>query len=176
MARLVKIIDSGGFSKRLLFVGCSGFLASSYILFVTSVIKPELFYVYPPCGRLSSRAGMVIDQLTLIGSFIGMLIAGHLADIYGRKKLYGFELAILIVGTIGLVESSEGFRSQRPDGTSEYTMDIYSWIAWWRFILGIGVGAEVNSSVFRRMCGMLTFVASTGRRYHRGVGRHQIQG
>ncbi|KAK0612398.1 major facilitator superfamily domain-containing protein, partial [Bombardia bombarda] len=140
--RMIKIIDNGGFSKRLFFVGASGFLASSYSLFATNVIKPALFYTYPPCGRLSSNAGMVIDELTLIGSFLGMLLAGHFADLWGRKKLYGFELALLIIATLGMVQASEGFRAQHPDGTHESTMDIYSWLAWWRFALGVGIGAE----------------------------------
>ncbi|KAK3336286.1 major facilitator superfamily domain-containing protein [Cercophora scortea] len=142
MQRMIKIIDQGGFSKRLFFVGFSGFIASSYSLFATNVIKPELYYVYPPCGRLDSNAGMVMDELTLLGTLLGMLFAGHLADLWGRKRLYGFELAILIVATMGMVQASEGFRSQHPDGSYEYTMDIYSWVTWWRFILGVGIGSE----------------------------------
>jgi len=85
---------------------------------------------------------MVLDELTLIGAAIGMVSAGILADLYGRKKLYGFELALLIISTLGLVQASEGFRFQRPDGSAEYTMDIYSWLAWWRFWQGISIGAE----------------------------------
>ncbi|KAK3694141.1 major facilitator superfamily domain-containing protein [Podospora appendiculata] len=145
MNRMIKIIDQGGFSKRLFFVGFSGFIASSYSLFATNVIKPELYYVYPPCGRLDSNAGMVMDELTLFGTLLGMLFAGHLADLWGRKRLYGFELAILIVATMGMVQASEGFRSQHPDGTYEYTMDIYSWVTWWRFVLGIGIGSEAST-------------------------------
>jgi len=61
---------------------------------------------------------MVLDELTLSGAAIGMVSAGILADLYGRKKLYGFELALLIVSTLGLVQASEGFRSQRPDGSA----------------------------------------------------------
>ena len=145
MRQILKIIDNGGFGKRVFFVAASGFLASSYGLFATNVIKPALYYVYPPCGRLNSNAGVVIDQLTLIGTALGMLVAGHLADLWGRKKLYGFELAILVIATLGVVQASEGFRSQNPDGTYEDTMNIYSWLAWWRFVLGIGIGAEAST-------------------------------
>ena len=104
--------------------------------------KPLQYFTNPPCGRLGSNAVMVLDELTLSGAAIGMVSAGILADLYGRKKLYGFELALLIVSTLGLVQASEGFRSQRPDGSAEYTMDIYSWLAWWRFWQGISIGAE----------------------------------
>ncbi|KAK4183282.1 major facilitator superfamily domain-containing protein [Podospora australis] len=142
MKQTLKILDHGGFSKRLLFVGASGFLASIYCLFATNVTKPALFFVYPPCDRLSSNAGMVIDELMLIGAAIGMLVAGNLADLKGRKKLYGFELAALIIATLGVTQASEGFRSRGTDGKLEYTMDIYSWLAWWRFVLGCAIGAE----------------------------------
>ena len=101
------------------------------------MIKPELYYVYPPCGRLSSNAGLVVDELTLIGAALGMLFAGHL-------KLYGFELAILIIATLGVTQSSEGFRIRHADGTTEDTMDIYSWLSWWRFAMGCAIGAEAS--------------------------------
>ncbi|KAK4225654.1 major facilitator superfamily domain-containing protein [Podospora fimiseda] len=141
-ARVLKIIDTGRFKWRLWLVGSSGFLATSYSLFATQVIKPSLHYVYPPCGRFTSNVGIVMDQLTLLGSAIGMIGAGILADLYGRKKLYGVELAVLIIATLGVVQASEGFRLDRADGSVEYTMDIYSWLTWWRFALGIAIGAE----------------------------------
>ena len=147
MRRMLKIIDRGGFNKIVFFVSSSGFLASSYGLFATNVIKPALYYVYPPCGRLNSNAGVVIDQLTLISTALGMLCAGHFADLWGRKKLYGFELAILVIATLGVVQASEGFQSQNPDGTYENTMNIYSWISWWRFVLGIGIGSEESRAI-----------------------------
>ncbi|KAM7185997.1 Major facilitator superfamily domain containing protein [Rhypophila sp. PSN 637] len=139
---MVEIVDNHGFSIRLLFVGATGYLASSYCLFVQNVIKPALYYVYTPCGRLSGNAGLVLDELTLVGSVIGMIVAGHLADLWGRKKLYGWELLTLIVATIGTAQASEGFRSQHENGTYGFSTDIYSWLAWWRFVLGLAIGAE----------------------------------
>jgi MFS transporter, PHS family, inorganic phosphate transporter len=147
MQQMLRVIDTGGFNKRLFCVGFSGFLASSYGLFATNVINPALEFDYPPCGRLSSKASAVIDQLTLIGTVLGMFCAGHFADLWGRKRLYGFELVILIIATLGVVQASEGLRlAEYPDGTTDSTMDIYSWIAWWRFVLGIGIGAEVSTA------------------------------
>ena len=108
------------------------------------MITPVIYYVYPPCGRLSSRASQVIDLLTLIGAIIGMLAGGHLADRAGRKRLYGLELAILIVATLGVVQASEGYIIQNENGTYQHSMDMYAWVAWWRTLLGIGIGAEVG--------------------------------
>jgi PHS family inorganic phosphate transporter-like MFS transporter len=143
---MLEIIDRHSFNFKVFFVAASGFLASSYALFAPNVIRTALYYVYPPCGRLSSNAGAVIDQLTLIGTALGMLFGGHFADLWGRKRLYGVELGILIVATFGVIMSSEGFIISKDDGTYRYTMSIYSWIAAWRFILGVGIGAGVSNA------------------------------
>jgi PHS family inorganic phosphate transporter-like MFS transporter len=111
-------------------VAASGFVASSYSLFATNVLMPALYYVYPPCGRLSNTASEVIDELTLIGIVVGMLVMGHLADRSGRKKWYGVELSLLIIGTFGVVQSSEGYMVQNLDGTYTHSMDVYSWVSW----------------------------------------------
>jgi MFS transporter, PHS family, inorganic phosphate transporter len=141
-------VDDNGFKFMIFFVAASGFLASSYSLFATNVVMPSLFYVYPPCGRLSDNASDVIDLLTFIGAVVGMVSMGHLADRSGRKRLYGLELAILIIATMGVVQASEGFMADNPEGTYDHSMDIYAWISWWRFILGIGIGAGVSFRLY----------------------------
>lgn len=139
--QITKIVDDGGFKIRVFFVAASGFLASSYSLFSVDILSIALFYVYPPCNRLGQDPGLIIDELTLTGTILGMLLMGHLADRSGRKKWYGAELTILIVATIGMVQASEGYTAVKITRSS---MNIYSWIAWWRFLLGFGIGAEVN--------------------------------
>ncbi|EWY84203.1 hypothetical protein FOYG_13967 [Fusarium oxysporum NRRL 32931] len=137
--QITKIVDDGGFKIRIFFVAASGFLASSYSLFSVDILSIALFYVYPPCNRLGQDPGLIIDELTLTGTILGMLLMGHLADRSGRKKWYGAELTILIVATIGMVQASEGYTAVKITRSS---MNIYSWIAWWRFLLGFGIGAE----------------------------------
>lgn len=36
-----------------------------------------------------------------MGTLFGQLFFGYLADKYGRKKMYGVELFIILIGTIG---------------------------------------------------------------------------
>lgn len=62
---------------------------------------------------------------------IGQIVFGILADLYGRRKMYGYELIVLIVGSIGTAMSSEGKGS----------MSIWGWIVVWRLIMGVGIGA-----------------------------------
>jgi MFS transporter, PHS family, inorganic phosphate transporter len=97
------------------------------------VISPAVAYVYweKETGNWKS---FVINEVTLIGSCIGMVVFGHLADRYGRKRLYGVELVIVIMATLGLTQVSGGY--------SQNSMDPFPWIIWWRFLLGIGIGAE----------------------------------
>ncbi|KAF4460585.1 Inorganic phosphate transporter PHO84, partial [Fusarium albosuccineum] len=101
--QITKIVNDGGFKIRVFFVAASGFLASSYSLFAVDILSIALFKVYPPEGRLGGDPGLVIDELTLTGTILGMLLMGHLADRSGRKKWYGAELAVLLVATMGMV-------------------------------------------------------------------------
>ncbi|KAF5008416.1 hypothetical protein FDECE_5322 [Fusarium decemcellulare] len=119
--QITKIVNDGGFKIRVFFVAASGFLASSYSLFAVDILSIALFKVYPPEGRLGGDPGLVIDELTLTGTILGMLLMGHLADRSGRKKWYGAELAVLLVATMGMVQSSEGL-TENIDGKNERSM------------------------------------------------------
>lgn len=83
----------------------------------------------------------MINILTLTGSIVGQLVFGILADQYGRQKLYGVELIIVTVATLGLAQSAYGV-PVLIDGTLRTSMKIVSWVEFWRFIMGIGIGAE----------------------------------
>lgn len=74
-----------------------------------------------------------INIATLAGTILGMVLFGFLADKYGRKKLYGAELVLLITATLGVVMSSTG---------EQGSMNIFGWLVWWRICVGIGVGAD----------------------------------
>lgn len=78
----------------------------------------------------SNHPELVINIVTLLGSLVGQLTFGFLADTYGRRKLYGLELIIVIVGTLGMSSASSGFNNG--------SMSILGWIYVWRFFIGIG--------------------------------------
>ena len=67
----------------------------------------------------------------LLGSIIGQLVAGSLADVLGRKSLFVATAALISIGSIGSAFCSDSD-----------TFSIYGQIACWRFFLGAGVGGE----------------------------------
>ena len=65
----------------------------------------------------------------LLGALFGQLTSGFLADIYGRRKLYGYELMVLLVAITGVSMSSTG---------SVGSMSLFGWLFAWRLIMGFG--------------------------------------
>ena len=79
-------------------------------------------------------------MVTIGTTALGMLVFGHLADRLGRKRLYGLELFTIVIGTVGMVQSSPGYTSS--DGN--HSLNVYAATAAWRGIQGLGVGAEAS--------------------------------
>lgn len=75
---------------------------------------------------------VLIGLSLLVGTFFGQLLFGVLADRYGRKRMYGLELAVLTGATILMTVSSKGALNET---------NRLAWISTWRFIMGIGIGA-----------------------------------
>lgn len=101
-------------------------------LFANNMALPMISYVYWR-DDVSSLRLTCINIATLAGTLFGMVLFGFLADKYGRKKMYGAELVLLITATLGVAMSSRG------EGGS---MNIFAWLVWWRTCVGIGIGAD----------------------------------
>lgn len=136
--QLTKVLDSYGFNWQVWAVAASGFFTDSYNLFATNVILPALAYVYWPNDTQFDHE-TVINVVSLAGSIIGQIVFGVLADLCGRQKLYGVELIIVIVATLGVAQSSLGI--VWPD-SSHTSMSIFGWLLGWRLVMGCGIGAE----------------------------------
>jgi MFS family permease len=52
---------------------------------------------------------------------------------YGRRKMYGLELLIVISATLGVAMSATG---------AEGSMDIMGWLLFWRVMMGIGAASS----------------------------------
>ncbi|KAL2370327.1 hypothetical protein RJZ57_005243 [Blastomyces gilchristii] len=100
----------------------------------SGIIIPMLSHVYwhgaMPSGiETAMRAACPPPVRTIIGQYA----LGVLADLYGRRKMYGLELLVIIITTVGVTMASEG---------ASQSMNLAGWLIFWRFLMGIGIGAD----------------------------------
>ncbi|CAG8538710.1 6307_t:CDS:2 [Scutellospora calospora] len=109
-----------------------GFFSSAYDLFVINFVSTMLGYTYfAPSNAVPTNWDTGLKTSAAIGNIIGQILFGWMADKYGRKKMYGIELSIMIAATAGTALAADSF-----------TMNMLSGIIFWRIILGIGVGGD----------------------------------
>ncbi len=100
-----------------------GFFTDAYDLFVIGAILPIISVYFGISDKSLTYA--LISSSALFGAIIGPLIFGPIADRFGRKIVYSFDLVILILAAIGSATSANP-----------------SQLILWRFLLGIGIGAD----------------------------------
>jgi PHS family inorganic phosphate transporter-like MFS transporter len=82
-------------------------------------------------GIMPHNADTAIKVATSAGAIVGQCVFGYLADLLGRKKMYGVELMIIISTTL----------AQALCGEST-AVSIVGVIIFYRVIMGIGVGGD----------------------------------
>ena len=79
---------------KIMFISGMGFFTDAYDLFVigivVSLLKPE--------WNLSTSQVSWLNSSTLLASAVGAVVFGRVADILGRKRIYGYEVLILAIG------------------------------------------------------------------------------
>ncbi len=81
-----------------MFVSGMGFFTDAYDLFVIGIVVALL----KPEWGLSTTQVSLLNSVTLAASAVGAIVFGRIADILGRKKIYGYEVLILAIGGNGL--------------------------------------------------------------------------
>ncbi|KAK4182607.1 major facilitator superfamily domain-containing protein [Podospora australis] len=140
------ILDRIGFSFRVYLVAFLGFLASSWSLIAVAIITPALYFIYDRHGQIDRDAGLVLDMIILTSTILGMIAFGHLADRLGRSKLYGIEVIVMLAAIGGAAFSSAGFIIHQGQDDETGSLDIYAALFMFRFLLGLGIGAEYPMS------------------------------
>ncbi|KAL4959509.1 phosphate transporter [Aspergillus stella-maris] len=130
--QIYETIDRQSFQWVVVLVAGVGFFLDGYTLFASNIALPMIAYVYWQTDTSSFRL-TCINIATLAGTLLGQVLFGYLADRNGRKKMYGVELALLIASTLGVAMSSTGEHG---------SMSVFAWLVWWRFLVGVGVGAD----------------------------------
>jgi MFS family permease len=98
-----------------------GFFTDAYDLFIIGValvlIKSE--------WHLSAVQTSFLGSATLIATLVGALVFGRIADLAGRKRVYGLVAAIMALGALATAVAPS-----------------YIWLVVFRFVLGIGIGGD----------------------------------
>jgi MFS family permease len=135
--------DNAGISRehwKIMFISGMGFFTDAYDLFIIGVVmallKPE-WHV----GKLEEG---LVQSTALIAAAIGALLFGRIADMVGRKRIYGVEVLVLAAGAIA----------------SAFSPNIW-WLIGFRFILGIGIGGDYPVSA--------TIMSEYAGKAHRGM-------
>lgn len=121
-----------------------GFLLDSYDIFAINFIVIFLGLVFWQGSPESSRDGFggnygvlpgpasqALKASTSAGVLIGQVLFGWLADYLGRRKMYGVELGIILLGTLNCALCSP---SQSMSSTAL--------LVFHRVIMGIGIGGD----------------------------------
>ena len=86
---------------------------------------------YPGVGKMPTTSDSAIKLSTSAGTVIGQLGFGMLADIVGRKRMYGLELIVIIFATL-----AQSLTSNSP------AVNLVGLIIFWRVLMGVGIGGD----------------------------------
>ncbi len=122
------------FHIKVMFVSGMGFFTDAYDLFIIGIAVTLL----KPLWHLSSFDVSLINSTSLIAAAIGAVIFGRVADVLGRKRIYGVEVLVLAAGAIA----------------SAFSPNIM-WLVVSRFILGVGIGGDypVSATIMSEYAG-----------------------
>ena len=122
------------FQLKIMFVSGMGFFTDAYDLFVIGVAVSILKAQW----HLTTTEVSLLSSTTLAASAIGAILFGRVADILGRKKMYGYEVLILAVGAVA----------------SAFSPSI-AWLIAFRIVLGVGIGGDypVSATIMSEYAG-----------------------
>lgn len=126
----------GWYHVRAIAVAGIGFFTDAYDIFAIGLVTSMLGVVYwhdaqHSPGKIPSTADTAIKVATSGGTVIGQVGFGLLADIVGRKRMYGLELILIIFATLAQALSSDS-----------YAISIVGLIIFWRVLMGTGIGGD----------------------------------
>jgi MFS transporter, PHS family, inorganic phosphate transporter len=125
------------FQIKIMFVSGMGFFTDAYDLFVIGIVVELLKTQW----HLSTTQVSWINSATLLASAVGAIVFGRIADILGRKRIYGYEVLILAIGALASAFSPN-----------------YTFLLVWRVVLGIGIGGDypVSATIMSEYSGKQT--------------------
>jgi MFS family permease len=119
---------------KIMIISGMGFLTDAYDLFIIGVAMHLIKDEWHP----SPLAIGLVTSTALLASAAGALAFGRVADMVGRKRIYGYEVLVLAAGAIA----------------SAFSPNIW-WLIFFRVILGVGIGGDypVSSTLMSEYAG-----------------------
>jgi MFS family permease len=129
--------DNAGITRehwKIMFISGMGFFTDAYDLFIIGVAMHLIKAEWHP----TPLAEGLVTSTALLASAVGALLFGRVADMLGRKRIYGYEVLVLAAGAIA----------------SAFSPGIW-WLIFFRIILGIGIGGDypVSSTIMSEYAG-----------------------
>jgi MFS transporter, PHS family, inorganic phosphate transporter len=106
---------------KILLTSGMGFFTDAYDLFVIGVAATMIVSEW----HIASYQTSLLSSLALLTSAAGAVFFGHVADRFGRRKVYGYEVLVLAGGAVA----------------SAFAPGIW-WLIAFRAILGFGIGGD----------------------------------
>jgi PHS family inorganic phosphate transporter-like MFS transporter len=125
----------GWYHVRAITVAGVGFMTDAYDIFAINLGLAMMQHVFWKNGAIPSSTSTLIKVSTSVGTVIGQLGFGFLADYVGRKKIYGTELIVMICATI-----AQCCLGQSP------AINFVAILVFFRIIQGIGIGGDYPMS------------------------------
>lgn len=121
VAQVLNDAPLGLFHLRAVIISGMGFFTDAYDLFIIGaavvLISAQWHLTATMTGLLGSTA--------LIAAFVGAFLFGRLADVFGRKTIYGLVAVLMAFGALA----------------SAFSPSIW-WLLIFRFIMGMGIGGD----------------------------------
>jgi PHS family inorganic phosphate transporter-like MFS transporter len=130
-------MDNAGVSKehwKIMFISGMGFFTDAYDLFIIGVVMALL----KPMWHVGKVEEGLVESTALLAAALGALLFGRIADMIGRKRIYGVEVLVLAAGAIACA----------------FSPNIW-WLIGFRFILGVGIGGDypVSATIMSEYAG-----------------------
>ncbi|MBV9719374.1 MAG: MFS transporter [Candidatus Eremiobacteraeota bacterium] len=130
-------LDESGITRfhwTIMLVSGMGFFTDAYDLFIIGVALTIL----KPIWHLSTFQVSILGSSSLLAAALGAVAFGRIADLLGRKRIYGFEVLVLAAGAIA----------------SAFAPSFW-WLVIFRFIMGLGIGGDypVSATIMSEYAG-----------------------
>jgi MFS transporter, PHS family, inorganic phosphate transporter len=130
-------MDNAGISGhhwKIMLISGMGFFTDAYDLFIIGIVMA----LVKPIWHVGKLEESLVESTALLAAGFGALLFGRVADMVGRKRIYGVEVLVLAVGAIGC----------------SFSPNIW-WLIGLRFILGIGIGGDypVSATIMSEYAG-----------------------